>query len=195
MKKIIIALVAMAFAVVANAGTISWATGNLLVAAGVNGGWTTGSANGFAAQQQEVLFSVFYVDAEDYATYSTMKQSALYDAFKGETADFKASNYNGTTYANSAIAKDTAGVASQFYYAVVIAEYTDTNLKQDFYIANVGSGQANTSGTKAIGNLISAAGARTEDGGWQTASAVPEPTSGLLLILGVASLALRRKQR
>ena len=194
MKKTIIAIVAITLAVAANAGTKSWATGNLLVAAGVNGGWTSGAANGFSAQQQEVLFSVFYVDAADYATYSTMKQSALYDAFKDETADFTASNYNGTTYANSAIAKDTAGVASQFYYAVVIAEYTDTNLKKDFYIANVGSGQANTSGTKSIGNLISAAGARAEDGGWQTAAAVPEPTSGLLLLLGVAGLALRRKR-
>ena len=193
MKKTIIAIVAITLAVAANAGTISWATGNLLVAAGVNGGWTSGAANGFSAQQQEVLFSVFYVDAADYATYSTMKQSALYDAFKDETADFTTSNYNGTTYANSAIAKDTAGVASQFYYAVVIAEYTDTNLKKDFYIANVGSGQANTSGTKSIGNLISAAGARAEDGGWQ-AAAVPEPTSGLLVLLGMAGLALRRRR-
>ena len=31
--------------------------------------------------------------------------------------------------------------------------------------------------------------------GWTSTSAVPEPTSGLLLLLGVAGLALRRKQR
>ena len=31
--------------------------------------------------------------------------------------------------------------------------------------------------------------------GWSATSAVPEPTSGLLLLLGVAGLALRRKQR
>ena len=30
--------------------------------------------------------------------------------------------------------------------------------------------------------------------GWQTGSAVPEPTSGLLLLVGVAGLALRRKR-
>ena len=31
--------------------------------------------------------------------------------------------------------------------------------------------------------------------GWQTAAAVPEPTSGLLMLIGVAGLALRRKRR
>ena len=31
--------------------------------------------------------------------------------------------------------------------------------------------------------------------GWQAAAAVPEPTSGLLMLLGVAGLALRRKRR
>ena len=30
--------------------------------------------------------------------------------------------------------------------------------------------------------------------GWYTAAAAPEPTSGLLLLLGMAGLALRRKQ-
>ena len=30
--------------------------------------------------------------------------------------------------------------------------------------------------------------------GWVASSSVPEPTSGLLLLLGVAGLALRRKQ-
>ena len=30
--------------------------------------------------------------------------------------------------------------------------------------------------------------------GWQTVGAVPEPTSGLLLLMGVAGLALRRRR-
>ena len=34
----------------------------------------------------------------------------------------------------------------------------------------------------------------TNKAGWYTASAVPEPTSGLLLLLGVAGLALKRKR-
>ena len=33
-----------------------------------------------------------------------------------------------------------------------------------------------------------------QGGGWYTAAAVPEPTSGLLLLLGVAGIALRRRR-
>lgn len=45
----------------------------------------------------------------------------------------------------------------------------------------------------AVGYAFAAAGATVKDTVW-TATAVPEPTSGLLLLLGVAGLALRRRR-
>jgi hypothetical protein len=73
---------------------------------------------------------------------------------------------------------------------VMRASYSDANGSWDFYqmVADKdisGLKDTNTSVVFAMNN-----------GTWNyTASAVPEPTSGLLLLLGVAGLALRRKQK
>ena len=60
----------------------------------------------------------------------------------------------------------------------------------DYYIANKAAASINTAGTNAtVTNLAKPSGVT----GWTSAS-VPEPTSGLLMLVGLAGLALRRKR-
>ena len=187
MKKMMIALASVALAAVVNAGTVTWGSGALYTAASADGGWSSTTAR---SASQLVTMSVYLVAADDWATVSTMSQADLYNWSLDKTADYTGSNYT-TKYIGAATAKDTAATASTPYQSVVIATYTDSTFEKDFYIANTASGTTSATGMLTMSNLISTPGAST---GWQ-AVAVPEPTSGLLLLLGVAGLALRRKQK
>ena len=78
-------------------------------------------------------------------------------------------------------------------YAIVLTEYYDEALDKTFYqsnamVVNVATGTATASnfGTKA-------GGTGTAFTAWQTMD-TPEPTSAMLLLLGMAGLALKRKR-
>ena len=181
MKKIVIALGAIAVAICSQAASVKWnVTGVSADPAGT--AWTgyklylcdasVYTASALAADLSAGKFDALSTSSFVQATASTIQQ--------GTTAAAKiAATYTGGDY--------TAGTAYTFYTLVLNAEGDAATY---FTISADVSATAPTAGTlnMTFGNLSS--GAQTA---W-TATAVPEPTSGLLLVLGMAGLALKRKR-
>ena len=187
MKKLIVVLGAVAIAAVAQAASFSWKTqtGQYVYQAG-----TTTKAGSVTAY----LFNADVVSRDALVT-------AFVDAGKGLT-DFtslssKATSTAGgittTTFSTDPIGTETSLTA---YFAIIDGDNIFVSAEvAGAYQATATTGMtfSPTTASKAAaiewttGTTSVAAG-----GGWYTAA--PEPTSGLLLLLGMAGLALKRKR-
>ena len=185
MKKLVMAFAIVGAVAIANASTVSWGAGTLYRAANAQGGFSTTTA---MAAQALVTMNVYLVDQATFTTVSALDQRGIYDWATEQTATYSAQNYT-TKIIGAATAKDTAFAGSTTYYSVIVAEYTDAEYGKMFMTATA-TQTTPASGTSSNNNLFSAA---AQPAGWTAVESVPEPTSGLLLLLGVAGLALKRK--
>lgn len=191
MKKMIIMACAVALAGVVNAASCTWGSGTLKGAASAEGGWGTTTLTSAL-----VTMNVYLVDATTYESLGTATAQSLYDSYSKTTASLTGTNANGVDANGNprykgAISITQNNAAAEVQYAVVIATYTDATFG-DMYIATTAQSAYNAGTEKGTaGNLISTPGSAS---GWQTAAAVPEPTSGLLMLVGLAGLALRRRR-
>ena len=189
MKKLIIAACAVAFTACVQAASINWLTsGAFYDVAGEEGGWTT-VAEGTTA---------YFVFA---SSYSQSDLVADYAAGAADMAKLTAIN-SGTIGSDGTIAEVTGSTTTlsgnQAAYVVVFDAANNM-----FISDSVTKGIDEMSGTTynlyeaQTGDIWALNGDASngyQGAGWYSAAAVPEPTSGLLLLLGMAGLALRRKQ-
>ena len=195
MKKLVISACAMALAVVANAANVVWGSGALYTATSKDGGWSSTLVNA-AEPPAVVTMSVFLVDADTYSTVGAKDQQGIYDWASTQTADYSGQNKNaaGTVIGAATVTVANTLAASSTYYSVIVAEYKDATYG-DMFMATTATVNTTAAGAGSVATLFGGASTAAVGGvrNWQAAP-IPEPTSGLLLLLGMAGLALKRKR-
>lgn len=180
MKRLMIALTAVMMVAVAQAATVQWGSGAIYTP-GIEGAFTTTKA-----AASSVNYYLWTMDAETYAS-TTLDGIAKLDTATA-TASGKNSALGGTVIYQDKTNFDSGDTVNW----AILFTYTDGDGKE-WYVANKGTGTVNDLGGQlSFNNLASASSTYAPVGGWT--AAVPEPTSGLLLLLGMAGFALKRKR-
>ncbi len=185
MKKILIGCCAAVLAVAANAASVNWSMANGVLSPSPDGSAMTGRAS---------YYTMLVFNNDDAA--------AVLSALSGSTIDYSAlssmavSSYQaGKPGLFSGVVNDLTG-ASATLFAVIFDTASGETIDKAGYYYKTGTVTQNT--YDPTGSDPATTASFTSDqmtGAWQPLGNIPEPTSGLLLLLGVAGLALRRKQK
>lgn len=182
MKKIVMAIMVASSAYLANAAAIDWAASAVLdpvatAAAGKNTG-----ANGWLG------YVVMGADvASITADLDNGVTTSLLASYVGEA---KTSTSKGAFASTGATGNVAAGV--QDFYLIVLNS-TDVSTATSYYLSNKVTETIDASLDTNIAFGSQAAGTKDASSWKSVGGSVPEPTTGLLVLLGMAGLALKRK--
>lgn len=197
MKKILIAATVFCAAIAANAATIKWGSGAVQTPGegGALSGTKLTSSSGYTlkmyAWESLTAANVAYSAGDLYSWYDKGASSTK-DPFGGSVAAI-AGDVNMGASATTAFATGTVSPATDgttVYAAILFVLEDSTTGDAQWYMENSGA-KASGKAVQTLANLSLKQGGTGSATAW---TAVPEPTSGLLMLLGMAGLALRRRR-
>jgi len=181
MKKLMIMLGVVACAIGVQAAAVTWSTGKFQTANATGTGFSGSTLSGAT-------------DGAYLATIYFFTDSACENAVAGVTGNTDTTStktgkaFNGTT-------SDSFNAGSTYYtYLTILDNTTKSELKSgiaSFTVDPLQDPIVNFWTGEGFNETFSGTTGAFASSGW---TAAPEPTSGLLLLLGVAGLALKRKR-
>ena len=192
MKKLMMAVAAVALAASAQAATYQWKWTSTLN--NPNASAFSGTVYLFNAQDysQQTILTAFLANPKSYSlsgaidSYATTNGKGSTDAASipeaniGTLRESGSENYVDYFYAATFTSGDDNYIFLTDTYSTMVQVSQDTSLSKSLSGASVAPDDTTTIQSGKV---------------WYGApDAIPEPTSGLLILLGIAGLALRRKQ-
>ena len=175
MKKLIVAACAIAIALVGQAATVKWNTKNVYVP-----GTETKASN----------YMVYWIDSSDYSYTDALADLAKDPANISFVSTYgQAEKATGSTGKATNTITDDADPSSTWTGYCIVVDAASLAAATKVYITTEESATVGGTGQGVTINYDAATSATASN--WY---AIPEPTSGLLLLLGVAGLALRRRR-
>ena len=197
MKKLMIAAAIAMVAVASQAANVSW---SILNVSEDSTALKEGKYYVFFATTAEALDTVRqnFIDAEGNKTQlATLAEAANWDGVKRATVDGSFTMGTNKKAGSQTLPKSSAlGLTdAKSYYAMAVIFDKDTGIVDgNNYLITTTTEAATIIPEVDTAEAAFNIGSQAANTKWYAVANVPEPTSGLLLLIGVAGLALRRRR-
>ena len=190
MKKMIIAASIVCAAAIVQAASVSWNSGVVFGPSDSSGTLVASAGYKLADTATATMYLFSIADATSYAK---VQADGVWATYGEKLGDATASTSTLSSSKFSTLVTE-GHAASSTAYAAIIITYKDGD-GTDWYLENLAQTTISDLGANAtLNNLARYNGGLSSNGQIASWSSVPAPTSGLLMLVGLAGLALRRRR-